>query len=99
MSREDIWRAFLKSSSSLPIPLLQSFPEADAECLWKRPDNPFLVKYAVYHHFRSLGWVVKNGIKFCVDLLLYKKGPAFTHAEYVYLLIFAATTPASTSTS
>jgi tRNA-splicing endonuclease subunit Sen2 len=86
LSREDIWRAFLISSSTLPYPLLKSFPEADAERLWKRPDNPFLVNYVAYHHFRSLGWVVKSGIKFCVDLLLYKKGPVFAHAEYVYLI-------------
>ncbi|KAF9221369.1 hypothetical protein BS17DRAFT_263713 [Gyrodon lividus] len=44
-------------------------------------DNPFLVNYVVYHHYRSLGWVVKNGIKFCVDYLLYKRGPVFSHAE------------------
>ena len=45
------------------------------------PDNPFLINYAVYHHYRSLGWVVRGGIKFCADFLLYKKGPVFTHAE------------------
>lgn len=49
--------------------------------LSRRPDNPFLVNYAIYHHYRSLGWVVKGGIKFCVDYLLYKKGPVFHHAE------------------
>ena len=49
-----------------------------------RFDNPFLVNYAVYHHYRSLGWVIKSGIKFCVDLLLYKRGPVFHHAEYVF---------------
>lgn len=31
------------------------------------PDDPFLLNYVVYHHFRSLGWVVKPGIKFGVD--------------------------------
>lgn len=46
-----------------------------------RPDNPFLVSYAAYHHYRSLGWVVKTGIKFCCDWLLYKKGLVFSHAE------------------
>lgn len=30
-------------------------------------DDPFLVNYAVYHHFRSLGWVPRPGIKFGVD--------------------------------
>mgnify|MGYP004505278577 CR=1 FL=1 len=46
------------------------------------PDNSFLLKYVVYHHFRSLGWVVRPGIKFAVDYLLYLRGPAFHHAEF-----------------
>ncbi|KAG6918996.1 hypothetical protein DXG01_010235 [Tephrocybe rancida] len=49
-------------------------------------DNPFLVNYVVYHHYRSLGWVVKGGIKFCVDYLLYKRGPVFTHAEFAMVV-------------
>lgn len=32
-----------------------------------QPDDPFLVNYAVYHHFRSLGWVPRPGVKFGVD--------------------------------
>lgn len=51
------------------------------------PDNPFMLKYAVYHHFRSLGWVVRPGIKFAVDYLLYLRGPAFTHAEFAIIII------------
>ena len=47
------------------------------------PDNPFVVQYAVVHHYRSLGWVIKSGVKFCADYLLYKRGPVFSHAEYV----------------
>ena len=46
-----------------------------------RSDNPFLISYVAYHHYRSLGWVVKTGIKFCVDWLLYKRGLVFSHAE------------------
>ncbi|KAG8946086.1 tRNA splicing endonuclease subunit sen2 [Tulasnella sp. 424] len=49
---------------------------------YRRPDNPFLIHYVIYHHFRSLGWVIRGGIKFCVDYLLYKKGPVFHHAEF-----------------
>lgn len=52
-----------------------------------RADNPFLLSYVVYHHFRSLGWVVKNGTKFCVDFLLYKRGPVFSHAEFAVVVI------------
>lgn len=44
------------------------------------PDDPFLVSYIAYHHFRSIGWVVKPGIKFCCDWLLYRRGPAFSHS-------------------
>lgn len=41
------------------------FPPRTPDML--QPDDPFLLNYVVYHHFRSLGWVVKSGIKFAVD--------------------------------
>ncbi|OIW22484.1 hypothetical protein CONLIGDRAFT_587369 [Coniochaeta ligniaria NRRL 30616] len=47
-----------------------------------QPSDPFLVHYAVYHHFRSLGWVPRHGIKFGVDWMLYTRGPVFDHAEF-----------------
>ena len=77
MTLPDIWLAF--QSAHLPtyatlLPPLTLPPRAD---------NPFLINYVFHHHYRSLGWVVKNGIKFCVDYLLYKRGPVFHHAEYV----------------
>ena len=40
-----------------------------------QPDDPFMVNYVVYHHYRSLGWVVKPGVKFAVD---YCKHPQIT---------------------
>lgn len=51
------------------------------------PDNAFILRYVVYHHFRSLGWVVRPGIKFAVDYLLYMRGPAFHHAEFAIMII------------
>ncbi|KAI9828352.1 MAG: hypothetical protein M1832_002780 [Thelocarpon impressellum] len=51
------------------------------------PDDPFLISYVVYHHFRSLGWVVRPGIKFAVDYLLYNRGPVFAHAEFAVMII------------
>ena len=51
------------------------------------PDNNFLVSYVAYHHFRSLGWVVRPGVKFAVDLLLYKRGPVFSHAEFAVIIL------------
>lgn len=52
-----------------------------------QPDNPFLLNYVVYHHYRSLGWVVRPGSKFSCDFLLYNRGPVFSHAEFALLII------------
>lgn len=47
-----------------------------------RFDSPFLVSYASYHHFRSMGWVVRSGVKFCTEWVLYGPGgPVGGHAE------------------
>jgi tRNA-splicing endonuclease subunit Sen2 len=52
-----------------------------------KPDDPFMISYIVYHHFRSLGWVVRSGVKFGVDYLLYNRGPVFSHAEFAVVVI------------
>ncbi|GFU31089.1 tRNA-splicing endonuclease subunit Sen2, partial [Nephila pilipes] len=57
--------------------------------LWSRfcdlsPDFP--VMYTAYHHFRSKCWVVKSGLKFGADYVLYKDGPPFYHATYTVLV-------------
>ena len=60
-------------------------------------DDPFLLKYVVYHHYRSLGWVVRPGIKFSADFLLYNRGPAFAHAEFAVIILPSYTDPRWTS--
>lgn len=50
-------------------------------------DDDFLLNYVVYHHYRSLGWCVRSGIKFGTDFLLYKRGPPFQHAEYATIVL------------
>lgn len=67
----------LGPASSLLRTLAPTLPTSDA----------FLLNYAVYHHFRSLGWVVRPGIKFGVDYLLYYRGPVFSHAEFAVIII------------
>ena len=42
----------------------------------------FIRKYAAYHHYRSHGWCVRDGVKFGCDYLIYKRGPPFSHAEF-----------------
>lgn len=75
-------RDLLRTALELSYPLKDVGPSKSvASDIAMRPDNPFLVSYVAYHHYRSLGWVVKTGIKFCVDWLLYKRGLVFSHAE------------------
>ncbi|KAH7054384.1 tRNA-splicing endonuclease subunit SEN2 [Macrophomina phaseolina] len=64
---------------------LSYFPPSSA--LLVRPDDPFLLKYVVYHHYRSRGWVVRDGIKFSVDYMVYNRGPVFSHAEFAVHIV------------
>ncbi|XP_045451138.1 tRNA-splicing endonuclease subunit Sen2 [Melitaea cinxia] len=60
------------------------------EC-WKifsENDQHFVEKYVVYHYFRSKGYVVKPGIKFGGDYLLYKDSPEVNHSEYIIVINF-----------
>ncbi|XBW36334.1 hypothetical protein QEN19_001914 [Hanseniaspora menglaensis] len=44
-------------------------------------------KFAVYFCLRNKSYIVKDGLKFGVDFIVYdKKGPVFQHAEYGVLL-------------
>ena len=66
------------------------------DALWRKFNdlNPnFCEQYAVYHHFRSKGWVVKDGTKFGVEFLLYQEGPAFFHAQYSVKIVSANSAP------
>ncbi|KAJ9664457.1 tRNA splicing endonuclease subunit sen2 [Coniosporium apollinis] len=62
-----------------------SFPPSAPDQL--QPDDPFLLSYATYHHFRSLGWVVRPALKFAGDFMLYARGPVFAHAEFVVVVL------------
>ncbi|KAM0255448.1 hypothetical protein ACHAQJ_005748 [Trichoderma viride] len=79
LSRQDLFSLFRQYSY---FPPRNGPDEPDLE-----PDDGFLVHYAVYHHFRSLGWVPRAGIKFGVDWLLYTRGPVFDHAEFGLIVI------------
>ncbi|EXJ93462.1 hypothetical protein A1O1_01854 [Capronia coronata CBS 617.96] len=62
------------------------------------PDDPFVLSYVVYHHYRSLGWVVRSGVKFSTDYLLYNRGPAFSHAEFAVVIVPSYSHPSWTET-
>ena len=76
-------RLFLSSSSSTnfsPTPTI--FCTASI-----RPDHTFLLNYVTYHHFRSLGWAPRPGLKFGCDFLLYPNGPAIEHAPFGVIVL------------
>ncbi|EEP78953.1 predicted protein [Uncinocarpus reesii 1704] len=86
-----VYESNMKSAISTPqlLSLFRRhsyFPPRD-EFLPLEPDDRFIVSYVAYHHFRSLGWVVRSGVKFGVDLLLYNRGPVFSHAEFAVVLL------------
>ncbi|XP_044272290.1 tRNA-splicing endonuclease subunit Sen2 [Tribolium madens] len=54
--------------------------------VFKKSDKYFIQNYIAYYYFRSKNWVVKPGIKFGGDFLLYKQGPPFYHASYVVII-------------
>ncbi|XP_029047607.1 tRNA-splicing endonuclease subunit Sen2 isoform X1 [Osmia bicornis bicornis] len=61
----------------------------DIDSAWHffcKADKNFVQKYVVYHYFRSKGWVVKPGLKYGGDFLLYKQGPPFYHASYIVIV-------------
>ncbi|XP_045774559.1 tRNA-splicing endonuclease subunit Sen2 [Maniola jurtina] len=60
------------------------------ECwnLFSESESNFVEKYVVYHYFRSKGYIVKPGIKFGGDFLLYREGPEMNHADYIVVINF-----------
>lgn len=76
------FRLFLQSACPSLPPTLN--PPSGPDPRLARLDSPFLLSYAVYHHYRSMSWVVRSGVKFCVDWVLYGQGgPVGGHAECV----------------
>ncbi|GBB85517.1 hypothetical protein RclHR1_12000009 [Rhizophagus clarus] len=70
--------------------ILDIYDLQDVEESWKLfqiTSSGFIMRYVVYHYFRSLGWVVRCGMKFGVDYVLYEKGPVFKHAEYAVIIL------------
>lgn len=76
ITNEDLFNIFRKASYFPPV----SNPSLS-------PDDPFMLNYVVYHHYRSLGWCVRGGAKFSCDFMLYNRGPVFSHAEFAIIIL------------
>mmetsp|Transcript_19695 Transcript_19695/g.27722 ORF Transcript_19695/g.27722 Transcript_19695/m.27722 type:complete len:292 (+) Transcript_19695:76-951(+) len=64
----------------------QRLNPSDAWKLFCKLEPSFPERYAVYHHFRSRGWIVKSGLKFGADYLLYTDSPEVVHAAYSVII-------------
>lgn len=93
LSLERIWTTFQQ------VYWPPNVPQSLTSIYENRFDNPFFVHYVAYHYYRALGWVVKGGIKFCVDYLLYKRGPVFSHAEFAIVVLPVYEDPEDQQTS
>ncbi|CAG4951982.1 unnamed protein product [Colias eurytheme] len=54
--------------------------------LFNEADHYFMNKYIVYHYYRSKGYIVKPGIKFGGDFLIYREGPGINHSDYIVVI-------------
>jgi len=66
----------------------QRLKPSDTWKLFCKLEPSFPERYAVYHHFRSRGWIVKSGLKFGADYLLYTGSPEIVHAAYSVIIDF-----------
>ncbi|XP_039435209.1 tRNA-splicing endonuclease subunit Sen2 [Culex pipiens pallens] len=46
----------------------------------------FIPSYAAFMYLKSRNWIIRSGLKFGGDFLLYQKGPQFFHASYIVLI-------------
>ncbi|KAI7888227.1 tRNA intron endonuclease, partial [Mucor mucedo] len=87
----DLYEAFflVYALNSLLIKNAHQEPLSIGDCwsLFCKSNNLFHVNYVVYHFYRSLGWVPRNGSKFGVDFVLYQSGPSYKHADYAVVVL------------
>uniref|UniRef100_A0A1A9WKY1 tRNA-intron lyase n=1 Tax=Glossina brevipalpis TaxID=37001 RepID=A0A1A9WKY1_9MUSC len=49
-------------------------------------NRKFSCHLAAYIYLKSKGWIVKSGLKFGSNFLIYRKGPRFYHASFAVLI-------------
>uniref|UniRef100_A0A182JT01 tRNA-intron lyase n=1 Tax=Anopheles christyi TaxID=43041 RepID=A0A182JT01_9DIPT len=63
-----------------------TLPVPDAFRKFRKVKRNFLACYCAYLYLKSKNWVIKSGIKFGGDFVIYVKGPQFYHASYIVLV-------------
>ncbi|KAF9201675.1 tRNA splicing endonuclease subunit sen2 [Haplosporangium sp. Z 27] len=85
MSIQSCWLRFAEASIVQEPKLLSHLSTPSSYEI--SASNPFFVRYVAYHHYRSQGWIVKDGLKYGTDFLLYQKGLVFGHSQYAVKVI------------
>ncbi|XP_062121032.1 tRNA-splicing endonuclease subunit Sen2 [Drosophila sulfurigaster albostrigata] len=49
-------------------------------------DTQFVYKLAAYLYLKAKNWIIKSGIKFGGDFLIYKQGPSHFHASFLVIV-------------
>lgn len=76
----------LEVRSSLETVVQKSYTSCELWNFFCEHDGDFIGKYVAYRYYKKQGWVPKSGLKFGVDFLLYKHGPAYYHSSYGVLV-------------
>ncbi|XP_061392337.1 tRNA-splicing endonuclease subunit Sen2-like [Musca vetustissima] len=73
--------------------VLKIFDFDEKEITWEdfmksalKVNGTFVESVAAYVYLKSKGWVVKSGLKFAGNYLIYSKGPRFFHASFVVIV-------------
>ncbi|KAF9102955.1 tRNA splicing endonuclease subunit sen2, partial [Mortierella sp. AM989] len=90
MSIQDCWLRFAEASTLQQAQLISQHSttsQLSSSSFEISANNPFIVRYVVYHYYRSQGWIVKDGLKYGTDFLLYQRGLVFGHSQYAVRVI------------
>ncbi|KAJ9078532.1 tRNA splicing endonuclease subunit sen2 [Entomophthora muscae] len=90
-SPEDFWLLSLSWGSFISS-LNASVPGSSSNL---DPSNEFLINYVAYHFYRSQKWIVKCGLKYSSNFVLYKDGPMYRHSEFAVFVKGVAKSKAS----
>ncbi|XP_053676181.1 uncharacterized protein LOC128726400 [Anopheles nili] len=70
----------LKTVFNKPIDIPEAFDK------FRKAKRNFFVCYCAYLYLKSKNWIIKSGIKFGGDFVIYVRGPQFYHASYIVLI-------------
>lgn len=76
----DEWKQ--DSEAARALSMLPRWTVSETWTHFSRANPRFVPLYATYHFLRARGWVPRMGVKYGVDFVVYKDGPALFHADY-----------------